>query len=146
MLKIGYSGTTWASDFLSHRHPISIHGIVCAGWQDPCNPLWKIQISCITSMSGNDRNYNTVKPLIKSAPNPKTSVFLVSACICLCAIYCSQVLSREGRCSWSSADRRCFNYIWVINNSIAYLSAPYIIDLTVNHLCFLFRKFLNNVG
>ena len=29
-------------------------------------------------------------------------------------------LSREWRCSWSSADRRCSNYIWVINNSIAY--------------------------
>ena len=24
------------------------------------------------------------------------------------------------RCSWSSADRRCSNYIWVINNFIAY--------------------------
>ena len=30
------------------------------------------------------------------------------------------MLSREWRCSWSSADRRCSNYIWVINNSIAY--------------------------
>ena len=28
------------------------------------------------------------------------------------AIYWSQVLSREWRCSWSSADRRCCNYIW----------------------------------
>ena len=27
---------------------------------------------------------------------------------------------REWRCSWSSADRRCSNYIWVIDNSIAY--------------------------
>ena len=26
----------------------------------------------------------------------------------------------EWRCSWSSADRRCSNYIWVINNFIAY--------------------------
>ena len=30
------------------------------------------------------------------------------------------VLSWEWRCSWSSADRRCSNYIWVINNFIAY--------------------------
>ena len=27
---------------------------------------------------------------------------------------------RKWRCSWSSADRRCTNYIWVINNFIDY--------------------------
>ena len=32
----------------------------------------------------------------------------------------SQMLSREWRCSWSSADRRCSNYIWVIDNFIAF--------------------------
>ena len=37
-------------------------------------------------------------------------MFLVSACGCLCAIYWSQVLSWEWRCSWSSADRWCTNY------------------------------------
>ena len=42
-------------------------------------------------------------------------MILVSTCNCLCPIYWSQVLSREWRCSWSSADRRCSNYIWVIN-------------------------------
>ena len=31
-----------------------------------------------------------------------------------------KVLSGEWRCSWSSADRRCSNYIWVINKLIAY--------------------------
>ena len=62
----------------------------------------------------------TVKYLIWYAPNPKTWMILVSSCICLCPIYWSQVLSRERRCSWSSADRRCSNYIWVINNLIAY--------------------------
>ena len=36
------------------------------------------------------------------------------------------------RCSWSSADRRCSNYIWVINIFIAYWGAPYIRDLTVH--------------
>ena len=54
-----------------------------------------------------------------SAPNPKTEIFLVSSCSCLCAVYWSQVLSREWRCSRSSADRRCSNYIRVINNFIA---------------------------
>ena len=61
----------------------------------------------------------TVKSLIKDAPIPKTLLFLVPSCSCLCASYWSQVLSRECRCSWSSADRRCSNYIWVINNLMA---------------------------
>ena len=50
----------------------------------------------------------------------QTQMFLVSSCSCLCPIQWSQVLSREWRCSWSSADRRCSNYIWVIDNFIAY--------------------------
>ena len=41
------------------------------------------------------------------------------------------ILSREWRCSWSNADRRCSNYILVINNFIAYLGATYIRGLTV---------------
>ena len=41
-------------------------------------------------------------------------MFLVSSCSCLCAIYWSQVISQEWRCSWSSADRGCSNYTWVI--------------------------------
>ena len=44
----------------------------------------------------------------------------VSSCNCLRLIHWKQVLSWEWRCSWSSADRRCSNYIWVINNFIAY--------------------------
>ena len=39
---------------------------------------------------------------------------------CLCAIYWSQVLSPEWRCSWSSANRRCSNYIWMSNKFIAH--------------------------
>ena len=45
---------------------------------------------------------------------------LISSCSCLCAIYWSQVLSPEWRCSWSSADRWCSNYILMLNNFIAY--------------------------
>ena len=58
-------------------------------------------------------------------------MFLDSACSCPCTIYWSQVFSGEWRCSWSSADRRCSNYIWVINNFIAYSGTSYIRDLTV---------------
>ena len=36
-----------------------------------------------------------------------------------CLIHWSQVLSREWRCSWGSADKRCSNCIWVSNNFVA---------------------------
>ena len=58
-------------------------------------------------------------------------MFLVSSRSCLCWINWSQVSSREWRCSWSGADRRCSNYIWVINNFIAHQGATYIRGLTV---------------
>ena len=45
-------------------------------------------------------------------------MFLVSYCSCPCPNHWSHVLSRECRCRWNSADRRCSNYIWVINNGI----------------------------
>ena len=52
-------------------------------------------------------------------------MFLVSSCSCFCPIHWSQVLRREWKCSWSSADRQCSNYIWVITNFIAYKRATY---------------------
>ena len=58
-------------------------------------------------------------------------MFLVFSCSCLRSIHWRQVLSWEWRCSWSSADRRCSNYIWVINNFIAYKGATYIRGFTV---------------
>ena len=58
-------------------------------------------------------------------------MFLSSSCSCLCPIHWSRMLSWEWRCSWSSADRRCSNYIWVINNLIAYKGATYIRGFTV---------------
>ena len=55
-------------------------------------------------------------------------MFLVSSCSCICPIYWSYVLSWEWRCSWSSGDRRCSNYIWVINDLFAYKGASHIRD------------------
>ena len=43
----------------------------------------------------------------------------IGYCSCLFPIHWSQVLCREWWCSWSSADRRCCNYIWVMNKFIA---------------------------
>ena len=50
----------------------------------------------------------------------KVYLILQLSCNCLCPVHWSQALSREWRCSWSSDDRRCSNYIWVINNFIAH--------------------------
>ena len=58
-------------------------------------------------------------------------MLLVSSGSYLYLIRWSHMLSWEWRCSWSSANRQCSNYIWVINNFIAYYSASYIRDLTV---------------
>ena len=57
--------------------------------------------------------------------------FLVSSCSCLRSVHWSHALSWEWRCSWSSADRRCSNYIRVINNFIAYYGATYTRGFTV---------------
>ena len=58
-------------------------------------------------------------------------MIVVSSCSCLWPIHWSQALSWEWRCSWSSADRRCSNYIGVINNFIANSRASFIRGLTV---------------
>ena len=58
-------------------------------------------------------------------------MILLSSCSCFCPIHWSQLLSRQWRCSWGSADRWCSNYIWVISKFIAYQGASYIRDMTV---------------
>ena len=86
-------------------------------------------------------NGHTIKQTISTWPhltiwhNPQciTSVhtILVSSYSFLCAIYWSQVLSRERRCSRNSVDKRRLNYIWVINDFIACYGAIYIRGSTV---------------
>ena len=56
----------------------------------------------------------------KSQHIPKLKFFSPRLAIVFAQTQWSQVLSREWRYSWSSADRRCSNYIWVINNFIAH--------------------------
>ena len=60
-------------------------------------------------------------------------MFLVSSCKCnvICPIHCKASF-KVWRCSWSSAYRRCSNYIWVIiTKFIAYYGATYTGGLTV---------------
>ena len=80
-----------------------------------CHYLLRVIMYIHWFLATNSRHImSTVKSLINHPPNPKTQTLLVSACSCLCAIYWSQVLNREWRCSWNSAERRCSNYIWDI--------------------------------
>ena len=96
----------------------------------PCSLLFHLSHSQ-TSLSNNNFLQDTVKSLIYDAPNPKTYMIIVLSCSCLCPIHWSQVLSREWRCSWSSADSRCSNYIWVISNFNANQGATYIRGLMI---------------
>ena len=99
----GASNERWYASF--HQPPESLYKVCLVQQQ-------KSSLHCITSPSWGESISDR-------------------SCSCLWAIYWDQVLSGEWSCSWSSADRRCSNYIWVINNFIAYLSASYIRDLTV---------------
>ena len=52
-------------------------------------------------------------------------MILFLSCSCLCPIHWRQVLSQEWRWSWSSADRLCCNYIWVINTCFCLLRCSF---------------------
>ena len=45
------------------------------------------------------------------------------------------MLSRKWRCSWSSTDSRCSNYIWGINNFIAHRGASYMLLMRLLLIC-----------
>ena len=55
------------------------------------------------------------KTLIKDVTNRKTRMILISPCSCPCPIHGSQILSRERRCSWFSANRRWPNNIFILD-------------------------------
>ena len=50
---------------------------------------------------------------------PQLKYFLSRLAVFFAQSNKSKMLSREWRCGWSSADRRCSNHVWVINNCIA---------------------------
>ena len=92
---------------------------------------WAWKISTISPTSGSKCNTKHHTSNIRRTKSQHLNV-LVSSCRRHCPIHWSQVLGREWRWSWSSADMRCYNFIWVINNFIAYLCASYIRGLTVH--------------
>ena len=123
-----------ASSWWQHdMHTISALLALCAG-----NPsfasLMRITASLVHGHQQNAVVYQSAyyhKTSNISAPNPKTYMFLISSCSCLCPIQLSKVLSQEWRCNWSSTDRQCSNYIGMISNYIGYHSPLYIRGLTV---------------
>ena len=115
--------TLWMSFIYMYGLQYILYHIICFGASltsiyhpDCCNNY--IIISTLHSLSHNIMTYWQTSNI--SALNPKTWMFLISPCNCICPTHWSQVLSQEWRCRWSSAGRCCSNYIWVINNFITY--------------------------
>ena len=54
-------------------------------------------------------------------------------CSCFWSVHWSQVSSGGWRCSWSSADRRCSNYIWLIFCCISPTTHPHPTHLNPRH-------------
>ena len=110
---------------MAHGSPSQLRpSLALLGWE-----RWRSQAALQTWNL--DPFQYTVKSLILDALKPETWMILVWSCSCRCLIHWTQGLCQEWRCSWSSADRRCSNYIWVMNDYIAYKDATYIRGLTV---------------
>ena len=88
-----------------------------AGFTHSKQPQDSVGSAC--SWGGKTMREFSIYRQISNISHTKSQTFLISSCSCLCPIQLSQVLSWKWRCSWSSADRRCSNYIWVINNFIS---------------------------
>ena len=76
----------------------------------------------------------------------KLKCFLSRLAVVFAQIHWSQVFSREWRCSWSSTDRWCSNYIWVINNFIVSWDVSYTIGLMVCILNLVSKHSSNNMS
>ena len=104
---------------IGHIHAIGLKGDRTSVIPKPCH------IPSVAAHSiGKLINHNTIwywwccQTSNISHTKSQNLIFLVLSCSFLYPIHWSQVLSREWRCSWSSADRRFSDYIRVINNFI----------------------------
>ena len=100
----------------------------------------EIPFTCITSAANSVLPLNNLEGMtsptsskISNIRHQITKLTWVSSCLAVVffPIHWSQVLSGEWRCSWSSTDRQCSNYIWVMNKFIACGGVSYIRGLTV---------------
>ena len=109
LLALGYQpvGYVRHQDMLK----LSQSDIVCmlVGFTGPaCSQL---NFACLTS-------YRQISNIRRTKSQTSNVSHLVLQLVC--PIHWSQVFSWKWRCSWSSTDRRCSNYIWVINNFIVW--------------------------
>ena len=96
------------------------HSFTCVRQRISLDSLfWCAMAKFVVDLSGLSRLFGTYRKVSNiRRTKSQNLMLLVSSCSCPNSIRWSQVLSWEWRCSWSSADRRCSNYIWVINNLI----------------------------
>ena len=90
----------------------------------------RLRVRALIHNNDNDAAYRQTSS-IRLTKSEKLNVSRHFLQLSLLNIHWSHVLSREWRCIWSSTDRRCSNYIWAIDNFIAYWGATYIRSLTV---------------
>ena len=124
------SNDAWCSIlWLRHEHVLLSPGMIFWCSDLDCSCLWIVDLYTLAraSVALMELSSFVVKKHIRKNSNnikctkyQNLNMFLVLACSYLCTICWNQALSGEWRCSWSSADRQCSNYIWVINNLIAY--------------------------
>ena len=107
---------------IDHEEPLCPIGDIAPGclWLDDNVRVWAGDITQIIMVWNTSHNNieNQDQRQISNTNCTKSQNFNFSRpafCDCLCPVPWSQVLSREWRCSWRSADRRCSNYIWVIS-------------------------------
>ena len=117
---------------------------VISTWHCPCEIGWSLPLSLhgtfqcevtiydaniyiyiiITSVAAKlvipAGKYSTYIPSNLKYKSHRFPYLNVSSSSCFRPIHWRHVFSREWRCSWSSADMWCSNYIWVINNVIVY--------------------------
>ena len=106
------------------------HNTALLGWpyswrKEADESSWRVFIGTSCRIKMAESPYNIYRKISNIRHQiPKLKCFSSWLAVFLSAIYWSQVLSGEWRCSWSSADRPC-SYIWVINNLIAYWSVSH---------------------
>ena len=105
------STTSWAENWLILRH-CKIY------WH------WQLSLGCITDLSYKLLHLHC-KSRYHQSSHRRHTIFLhlnisLSFCCCFCSIQSGRLWSRKRTCSYSSANRRCSNYIWVIYNYFAY--------------------------
>ena len=124
---IRHQAITWANvdpDLCHHMVVLGHNWVKCS---INCKLIYSFLQWCVhlvsrvayTDFLGQKQSYCQISN-IRCTKSPNLNVSHLVLLYRFCPIHWNQVLSREWRCSWSSTDRRCANYIFVINKFIAH--------------------------